>query len=104
LPTPVELQRCRSYLESERRLLPRVRVVLVLGRIAHDAYLRAAGWWERLAPRERPRFAHAAVARLPDATILVSSFHPSRQNTSTGRLTRAMWHGVFRKVRALVAR
>jgi uracil-DNA glycosylase family 4 len=102
LPAPIELQRCRPYLASERQLLPRVRVVLVLGRIAHDAYLRAAGWWERLAPRERPRFAHAAVTRLPDASILVSSFHPSRQNTNTGKLTRAMWHGVFRKVKRLL--
>jgi uracil-DNA glycosylase family 4 len=97
-----QARRCRPYLETERRLLPRVRVVLVLGRIAHDAYLRAAGWWERLAPRERPRFAHAAVARLPDGTLLVSSFHPSRQNTNTRKLTRAMWHGVFRTVQRLL--
>jgi uracil-DNA glycosylase family 4 len=103
LPLPIELQRCRPYLEAERRLLPRVRVVLVLGRIAHDAYLRATGWWERIAPRERPRFAHAAVARLPDGTMLVSSYHPSRQNTNTGKLTRAMWHGVFRRVQRLLS-
>ena len=101
-PTPAELKHCRVYLEAELGLLTRARVVLVLGRIAHDAYLRAAGWQERLAPRERPRFAHGAVARLPDGTILLSSYHPSRQNTNTGTLTRAMWHGVFRTARRLV--
>lgn len=98
-PLPIELAHCRPYLETELRLLSRIRVVLVLGRIAHDAFLRAGGWWERLAQRERPAFAHGAVARLPDDTILVSSFHPSRQNTNTGKLTRAMWHGVFRRVK-----
>ena len=101
-PLPVELARCRPYLEAELRLLSRMRVVLVLGRIAHDAFLRGAGWWERLAPRERPRFAHGAVTRLPDGRMLVASYHPSRQNTNTGKLTRAMWHRVFRRIRSLV--
>ncbi len=100
-PLPVELARCRPYLEAELRLLSRVRVILVLGRIAHDALLRGAGWWERLLPRERPRFAHGAIATLPDGKILISSYHPSRQNTNTGKLTRAMWHGVFRRIRTL---
>ena len=84
------------------QLLSRVRVVLVLGRIAHDSWLRAAGWWERLSPGERPRFVHGATTRLPDGTILLSSYHPSRQNTNTGKLTRAMWHGVFRRAKKLV--
>jgi uracil-DNA glycosylase family 4 len=101
-PTPAELVRCRPYLEAELRLLREVRVVVALGRIAHEAWLRAGGWWERLAPRERPPFAHGAVARLPDGTVLVSSYHPSRQNTNTGRLTRAMWHAVWRGVAELL--
>jgi len=103
-PSRTELERCRPYLAAELRLLPRVRVVLVLGRLAHDAWLRAAGWWGQLPAAERPRFAHAALTRLPDGTMLLASYHPSRQNTNTRRLTRAMWHGVFRRARALVDR
>jgi uracil-DNA glycosylase family 4 len=100
-PSPAELDACRHFLADEIRLLVDVRVVLVLGRIAHEAWLRASGWWERLPARDRPAFAHGAEARLPGAPVLVSSFHPSRQNTQTGRLTRAMWHRVFARVRAL---
>jgi uracil-DNA glycosylase family 4 len=98
-PLPVELERCRPYLAAEVRLLRRVRVVLALGRIGHEAWLRASGWWERLTPRERPAFGHGAEAALPDGTRLIASYHPSRQNTNTGKLTRAMWDGVFRGIR-----
>jgi uracil-DNA glycosylase family 4 len=100
-PTPEELSRCRPYLEAEIRLLARVRVVVALGRIAHDGWLRASGWWERLAARERPAFAHGAEATL-GGVRLIASYHPSRQNTNTGRLTRPMWHAVFARARALV--
>ena len=98
-PTAEELDRCRTYLQEELRLLRRVQIVLALGRIGWESWLRAAGWWARLAPRERPRFGHAAEAILPDGTVLLASFHPSRQNTNTGRLTRPMWHGVFEQIR-----
>src|SRR2546425_698582 len=87
---------------GELRLLRRVRVVVTLGRIAHEHWLKAAGWWATLPPRRRPAFAHGAVASLPDGTHVVSSYHPSRQNTNTGKLTRAMWHAVFRKTRRLL--
>lgn len=95
-PTPQELQNCRPYLAAELRLLWRVRVVLALGRVGHDAWLRAAGW------RERPAFAHGRATRLPDGTTLLCSYHPSRQNTNTGKLTRRMWYAVFRKAKALL--
>ena len=101
-PTPAELAHCRPHLAAELALLTRVRVVITLGRIGHDAYLKAAGWWDRLPPAERPPFGHGATARLPDGVTLISSYHPSRQNTNTGRLTRAMWHAVFRRARALL--
>lgn len=100
-PASTELARCRPYLEAELRLLNRVRVVVALGRIAHDTVLKATGW-RRLPSARRPRFAHGAVARLPDGTILISSYHPSRQNTNTGKLTRTMWHAVFRRARQLL--
>lgn len=102
-PSPEELGRCRPYLTAEIALLTRVRVVVALGRIGHEAFLRASRWWERLTPRERPVFAHGAEATLPDGRVLLASFHPSRQNTQTGRLTRAMWHAVFERARELLA-
>lgn len=100
-PAPAELDRCRGYLEAEIRLLRQVRVVLGLGRIGHEAWLRAAGW-RALPARERPAFAHGAESRLPDGTLLIASYHPSRQNTNTGKLTRAMWDAVFRRAREAV--
>ena len=101
-PTPAELDRCRPYLAAELILLTRTRVALALGRIGHEAWLRASGWWERLPARERPRFAHGAEARLPEGVTLLASFHPSRQNTQTGKLTLAMWRAVFARARQLV--
>ncbi len=101
-PTRRELDACRPFLQAEIRFLRQVRVVLALGRVGYEAWLRASGWWERLPARGRPLFAHGAVSRLPDGMILICSFHPSRQNTNTGKLTRRMWHGVFRRTRALV--
>jgi len=98
-PTPAELANCRPYLETELRLLRRVRVALALGRIGWESWLRASGWWDRLSPRERPPFAHGAEATLPDGVVLVTSYHPSRQNTNTGKLTRTMWWGVFERIR-----
>lgn len=101
-PTLEELANCNPYLVAEMTLLRRARVVLALGRIGQEWWLRASGWWEKLPPRERPPFAHAAEATLPDGMRLLSSFHPSRQNTQTGKLTREMWHRVFARARALV--
>jgi uracil-DNA glycosylase family 4 len=101
-PTREELERCGAHLVAEIALLRGVRVVLALGRIAHERWLRAAGWWSELAPRARPRFVHGAEATLGDGTVLIASYHPSRQNTNTGRLTRPMWNAVFRRARTLV--
>ena len=101
-PTPAELTKCRPYLEAELGLLRDVRVVLTLGHIAHGSWLRASGLWDRLAPGDRPPFAHGAERTLPGGDTLLCSYHPSRQNTNTGRLTRPMWHAVFRRARALV--
>src|SRR5438093_13695186 len=67
-PRRVELDRCRPYLAAELRLLRRVRVVVTLGRIAHEAWLKAAGWWALLRPPTRPPFAHRATAALPDGS------------------------------------
>ncbi len=101
-PTQDELDQCQPHLEEELRLLDRVRVTLVLGHVAHRQWLRASGWWDRFIPAERPRFGHRALHRLPDDRVLLCSYHPSRQNTNTGRLTRQLWYAVFRKARALI--
>jgi uracil-DNA glycosylase len=101
-PTPGELERCRPYLAAEVRLLAQVRIVVPLGRIAWESWLKASGWWDRLRPGERPPFRHGGLAELPDGVRLLCSYHPSRQNTNTGRLTRAMWYRVFRTAKALV--
>jgi uracil-DNA glycosylase len=82
-------------------VLSSVRVVLALGRIGWERWLRAAGWWARMGLAERPAFGHGVETVMPDRVVLLSSFHPSRQNTNTGRLTREMWHRVFARAREL---
>jgi uracil-DNA glycosylase family 4 len=102
-PTPEEIGNCQLHLEHELDALPRARVVVALGRIASDAYWRLA---ERrgLHPRPRPPFAHGAVYVPPvrSALALVCSYHPSRQNTNTGKLTGPMLEQVFRLALELV--
>ena len=102
-PLPKELEQCREYLVADLRLLTRLRVILTLGRIGHEAFLRSSGLWDELPARERPVFAHGAETTLPDGCVLLSSFHPSRQNTQTGKLTRAMWLSVFARAREILA-
>jgi uracil-DNA glycosylase family 4 len=102
-PTQAELDSCEPFLRSEIRLLHRVRVTLALGHVAFQQWLRASRWNDWLDAAHRPRFAHGAVTTLPDGMALVTSYHPSRQNTQTGRLTRSMWYGVFETVRSLTA-
>jgi uracil-DNA glycosylase family 4 len=103
-PSTGELDSCRSYLEADLRLLSETSVILVLGRIAWDAWLKASGWRSRLTPSRDVPFGHGALHRLPDGRHLLCSYHPSRQNTNTGRLTRQMWHDVFATARRLVER
>lgn len=95
-PTPQEIAACRPYFETQMAALPKVRVIIALGKIAHDAAVRASGG--RLAAFP---FAHGAVHRLADGRHLVDSYHCSRYNTNTGRLTPAMFADVFRTALAL---
>ena len=95
-PTPAEIANCRPFFETQLNALPTVRVIIALGRIAHDATLRAAG--ARLSAH---RFRHGAVHALPDGRHLVDSYHCSRYNTNTGRLTAEMFADVFRTAIAL---
>lgn len=97
-PLPSELANCSRYLVSELALLRNVRVVLALGKIGFDAYCRATG-------AKGMVFAHGVRYEIDDGgskKVLLASYHPSRQNTNTGRLTWQMWIKIFRTARALV--
>jgi uracil-DNA glycosylase len=95
-PTPSEIKTCNSYLEAELAQSPEARVILALGTIAHGAALKACG--ERL---QGFRFAHGAEHRLKDGRILLDSYHCSRYNTQTRRLTAEMFHAVVGRAAAL---
>ncbi|MBI1963626.1 MAG: uracil-DNA glycosylase [Candidatus Rokubacteria bacterium] len=101
-PTPREMARCEPFLLEELRLLSRVRVVVGLGRIGWQAYLRARRARGAARPRRRPAFGHGAITTFEDGVTLIASYHPSQQNTFTGKLTRPMLRAVFRKARALL--
>jgi len=104
-PMPVEMGRCRPFLVEELRLLRRVRVVVALGKIAWDAYLRSRREAGLRVPRPLPRFTHGAMASMPDGgPALLGSFHPSQQNTFTGRLTRPMLRSLLLRARRLAER
>ncbi len=98
-PTPAERDECIPYLVTELRLLGRVRVLLALGSFAWDGALRAARELGIEVPRPRPRFGHGAEAEL-GPYLLIGSYHPSQQNTFTGKLTREMFDGAFARARA----
>ncbi len=102
-PTPEEIAACRPFLARELGLLTRLRVVVCLGGLALDGFLRT--WREagRAVPSPRPRFGHAAECALPGGVTLLCSYHPSQQNTFTGRLTRPMLESVFARTRSLVS-
>ncbi len=94
-PLPSELSNCSQYLLAELSILKNARVVLALGRIAFGAYCRTINL-KGLA------FAHGIRHQIGDGKILLASYHPSRQNTSTGKLTWEMWLDIFRAARSLV--
>lgn len=98
-PLPEEFDNCRPYVVEELRLLARVRVVIVLGRVAFDHYLKACRDLGRTIPSPIPPFGHGLSYLLPWGVTLIGSYHPSQQNTFTGKLTRRMFHAVFRQAR-----
>src|SRR5262245_42483107 len=100
---PVEVASCRRYLLGELALFPHLRVVVVLGKVAHDGFLAAERARGQTVPRPAPRFGHGAEYLLPSGLVLLCSYHPSQQNTFTRKLTRPMLDAVFRRARALVS-
>ena len=99
-PTPAERDRCLPYLVRELALLARVRVIVVLGQFAYDAVARILAVSGAPFPVPRPRFGHGIEVPTARAVVL-GCYHPSQQNTFTGRLTEPMIDGVFRRARVL---
>ena len=100
-PTPEEQRNCAPWLDEEISLLRDLRVVVCLGRIAFDGFLAHALRTGKIASRTGYVFGHAAEYTLPSGLHVIASFHPSLQNTNTGKLTRPMFLGVFRRAREL---
>ena len=100
-PTPSEAANCAPYLDREIAALPRLKVVLVLGRIAFEAYLNHLKRQGVIASKKPYEFRHAAEYTMPDGKILQVSYHPSNQNTQTGTLTREMFLAVIQQTARL---
>jgi uracil-DNA glycosylase family 4 len=102
-PTPLEIATCSEFLRRELDLLKNVRLVVALGRIGFDAYLnymKARG--ELNGAKSQYVFGHGATYELPNGKILLASYHPSNQNTNTGKLTEEMFTEIFRKGRRIL--
>lgn len=98
-PAKNEFEKCRPYLVQELKLLRHVRVVVALGRIAFDSFLKAYQENGGGVPKPRPKFQHGGSTQLRNDLTLLASYHPSQQNTFTGKLTRKMFQGVFKKAK-----
>lgn len=99
-PLPTESRNCREYLKREIDLLRNLKVVVPLGKIAFDAYLSILHNQGKISSRAEYKFGHAATYRFPaPLPTLIASYHPSRQNTQTGKLTPQMFRSIFKVAR-----
>jgi uracil-DNA glycosylase family 4 len=103
-PTPLEITSCFPFLEQTIDAMPNLRGIVALGRIAFDGCVRLYRAREWLPKGPKPEFGHGALYQFPNAPFLLASFHPSQQNTFTGKLTPAMLRSVFLKARKLLGR
>jgi len=94
-PLPEELSNCAPYLERELQGLKNLRVIVALGRIGFESYLNCLKKQNAIASKRLYEFRHAAEYPMPDGRILLASYHPSNQNTQTGKLTKAMFEAIF---------
>lgn len=101
-PTREELACCQQFLRKELELLREIRIVVALGRVAWQAYLATRRELAWPLPHPPPKFGHNENYSLDGRTTLIASYHPSQQNTQTGRLTRAMFEQVFSQARRLL--
>lgn len=100
-PTPDELRNCAPWLDREMALLKHLRVVVCLGRIAFDGLFAHEVRIGSPLPRSAYPFAHGAEYSLPSGVIVIASYHPSLQNTNTGKLTKSMFLAIFQRARKL---
>jgi uracil-DNA glycosylase len=100
-PLPEEIANCAPFLDEEIAALSNLRVVVCLGKIAFDGFTQHLLRTGQIASRSKLQFAHGAEYRLPDGRTLLASYHPSLQNTNTGKLTKAMFLAIFRRAREL---
>ena len=100
-PTPEELANCAPWLEQEIELLTDLRVVVCLGKIAFDGFIAHQQRMGHIARRSGYVFGHAAEYTLPSGLTALASYHPSLQNTNTGKLTRSMFLAIFERARVL---
>jgi len=101
-PLPSELANCAGYLDRELAILKNVRVVVALGKIAFDSYLNHLRRTGVVASRSAYTFGHSAEYTLPSGITLLASYHPSNQNTATGKLTAKMFEDVFRRAKRIL--
>jgi uracil-DNA glycosylase family 4 len=105
-PLPDEVSNCRDYLVREVECLTELRVVVALGRLAFDAAIATIGGATREDPAgsriNRPSFAHGATCKLARGLTMIASYHPSQQNTFTGKLTEPMFDSIFSLARSLL--
>jgi uracil-DNA glycosylase family 4 len=100
-PLPLELANCAPYLERELQGLSNAKVIVALGKIAFDAYLNSLKRLGKLKSKKGFIFQHGAKYKMPDGWTLLASYHPSNQNTQTGKLTREMFLGIFKEAARL---
>jgi uracil-DNA glycosylase family 4 len=103
-PTPEELRNCAPWLDEELQLLQELRVVVCLGRIAFDGLLSWAQRMEIIQSRRTLVFAHGGEFELQNGVTVITSYHPSLQNTNTGKLTRPMFLEIFKRARQAVGK
>jgi uracil-DNA glycosylase family 4 len=101
-PSPEEIGNCAPFLDREFAALTNVKVVVVLGKIAFDAYLNYLKRRGELKSKSGILFGHGETYKLPNGCTLLCSYHPSLQNTLTGKLTQKMFLDVFRKAKKLI--
>lgn len=94
-PTSIEIKSCYNFLEEEFRIMPRIKIVVALGRIAFQTALQHLS----LTSNKKFIFRHGAIYKLQNGLVLLCSYHPSRQNTQTRRLTWGMWVEVFQTIK-----
>lgn len=102
-PLPSELANCAPYLNRELEGLKKVRVIVALGRIGFEAYLNAMKRVKLITGKSEYVFRHGTEYQMPDGRVLVASYHPSNQNTQTGKLTKEMFLKIFKRAAALAA-